>query len=53
MDTELIAAARPDLDRSQLLQPEDVARVVLFLVTLPGRAAIDEVYIRRSASRPG
>lgn len=52
VDTELIGDARPDLDRSQLLQPEDVARTVMFLLTLPERAAIDEVYIRRRTSQP-
>jgi len=50
--TDMIGDARPDIDRSTLLQPEDVARTVMFLVTLPPRAAVDEIYIRRSASRP-
>ncbi len=52
VDTPMIAAARPDLDRSTLLAPEDVARTVLFLLTLPERAAIDEIYLRRRDSRP-
>ncbi len=52
VDTGLIGDARPDLDRSQLLQPEDIARTVMFLLTLPERAAVDEIYIRRSASKP-
>jgi 3-oxoacyl-[acyl-carrier protein] reductase len=52
VDTDMIGDARPDLDRSQLLQPEDIARTVLFLLTLPPHAAIDEIYIRRRASKP-
>ena len=52
VDTELIGDARPDLDRSELLRPEDIAKVVMFLLSLPERAAIDELYIRRRASRP-
>lgn len=52
VDTEMAGRARPDLDRSVLLQPEDVARTVLFLLTLPERAAVDQIYIRRSASSP-
>jgi NADP-dependent 3-hydroxy acid dehydrogenase YdfG len=52
VNTDLIGEARPDLDRSQLLQPEDVARTVLFLLTLPERAAIDEIYIRRASKGP-
>jgi 3-oxoacyl-[acyl-carrier protein] reductase len=52
VDTDLVAAARPDLDRSILLRPEDIARTVLFLVGLPERAAIDSIYIRRFGSAP-
>jgi NAD(P)-dependent dehydrogenase (short-subunit alcohol dehydrogenase family) len=52
VNTELIGDARPDLDRTQLLQPEDIARTVLFLLTLPPHAAIDEIYIRRRSSQP-
>lgn len=50
--TDLIGDARPDLDLSQLLKPEDIAKVVMFLLSLPERAAIDEIYIRRRASQP-
>jgi 3-oxoacyl-[acyl-carrier protein] reductase len=52
VDTDLVGAARPDLDRTKLLQPEDISRVVLNLLALPARAAIDCVYIRRSSSAP-
>ncbi len=52
VDTDLIGDARPDIDRSTLLQSEDIADTVLFLLSLPPRAAIDEIYIRRSASKP-
>jgi NAD(P)-dependent dehydrogenase (short-subunit alcohol dehydrogenase family) len=52
VDTALIGDARPDLDRSQLLQPEDIAQTVRFLLSLPERAAIDQIYIRRRASAP-
>jgi 3-oxoacyl-[acyl-carrier protein] reductase len=51
-DTDLIAAARPDLDPSILMQPEDVAQTVLFLLSLSERCAIDEIYIRRRSSQP-
>jgi len=50
--TELAAAARPDLDPSVLLHPEDVAGAVLYLVSLSERAAVDEIYIRRRKSSP-
>jgi NAD(P)-dependent dehydrogenase (short-subunit alcohol dehydrogenase family) len=52
VDTDLAGAARPDLDRSDLLQPEDVAGTVLYLLSLSDRAAVDQVYIRRRSSAP-
>jgi len=52
VNTDLIGDARPDLDRTKLLQPEDVAQTVLFMLSLPERAAIDEIYIRRRGSQP-
>ena len=52
VDTDLARVARPDLDRSVLLQPEDIARTVLFLLSLSERAAIDQIYIRRRTSKP-
>lgn len=52
VDTELIRRARPDLDRSVLIQPQEIADIVLFLVTRQGNAVIDEVQIRREASTP-
>lgn len=51
-DTDLVAAARPDLDRSILMQPDDIAHTVLFLLSLSERAAVDEIYIRRRSSSP-
>ena len=52
VDTELVSQARPDLDRSILMQPEDIAQTVLFLLSLSDRAHVDEIYIRRRTSRP-
>jgi len=52
VDTDLVRAARPDLDPSVLLQPEDIAQAVMYLLSLPDRAAVDEIYIRRRASKP-
>jgi 3-oxoacyl-[acyl-carrier protein] reductase len=52
VDTQLIAQARPDLDRSVLMQPQEIADVVLFLVTRQGNAVIDEIHVRRSNSTP-
>jgi len=52
VDTAMVRQARPDLDPSILLQPEDVAQAVLFLLSLSDRAAIDQIYIRRRTSPP-
>jgi len=52
VDTDLVGEARPDLDRSILMKPEDIARVVLFLLSIPRRATVDCVYIRRFGSAP-
>ena len=46
------AKPRTDLDRSALMQPDDIAQTVLFLLSLSDRAAIDEIYIRRRGSSP-
>jgi len=52
VDTDLVRAARPDLDPSVLLQPDDIAQTVMYLLSLPDRAAVDEIYIRRRVSQP-
>ncbi len=52
VDTEQLGLARPELDRSVLMQPEDIADIVLFLVTRQGNAVIDEINVRRAASTP-
>lgn len=52
VDTELVSRSRPDLDRSVLMHPDEIADLVVFLVTRRGNAVIDEVQIRRSSSTP-
>jgi 3-oxoacyl-[acyl-carrier protein] reductase len=52
VDTRMIADARPDLDPKILLQPEDIAHTVLYLLSLSDRAAVDQIYIRRRGSKP-
>jgi 3-oxoacyl-[acyl-carrier protein] reductase len=53
VDTGMVAEARPDLDRSVLLEPDDIAQAVAYLLSLSDRAAVDEIYIRRRSSTPG
>lgn len=52
VDTDMVGDARPDLDRSSLMAPQDVADVVLFLVTRRSNAVIDQVNMRRASSTP-
>ena len=50
--TEMVGEMRPDLDPSVLIQPEEIADLVLFLVSRRGNAVVDNVNIRRSSSEP-
>lgn len=52
VDTDFIGAARPDLDRSVLIPTEDIAKTVLFLLSLSDRAMVDQIYIRRRTGTP-
>lgn len=52
VDTDFIDMVRPDLDRKQLIRPEDIAKTVLYFLILSPQAMVDEIYIRRSNSTP-
>jgi len=52
VDTRLTADARPESDRSEWMQPEDIAHVALMLLTQRESATIDEIYIRRYDASP-
>jgi 3-oxoacyl-[acyl-carrier protein] reductase len=50
--TDLVKQARPDIDTSELIAPEEIADIVVFLVSQTGNAVIDEVNVRRASSVP-
>jgi len=52
VDTSLMEALRPDLDKALLMKPDDIADAVRFLLSLSDSAAVDEIYIRRRSSAP-
>ncbi len=52
VDTELVQKVRPDIEKQDLIQPEEIAELVLYLVTHKGNAVMDELHIRRAASSP-
>ena len=50
--TDLVKRMRPDIDEALLMQPEEIAGIVSFLLTFKGNAMIDEINVRRFASAP-
>ncbi len=49
VNTEMVREMRPDIDTEQLIQPEEIAEIVEFLVTRKGKGTIDHLYIRRQS----
>jgi NAD(P)-dependent dehydrogenase (short-subunit alcohol dehydrogenase family) len=47
--TEMIGAARPDLDDSALIDPTEISDLVWYILTHRGNAMIDNLMIRRAA----
>lgn len=45
--TEMVKKMRPDINADELIQPEEIAEIVHFLVTRKGKGTIDQFYIRR------
>ncbi len=52
VNTEMVREMRPDIDTEQLIDPEEIAELVQFLVTRKGRGIIDQFYIRRQSGLP-
>ncbi len=52
VDTTFIGEARPDLDRSVLMPPEDIAHTILYLLSLSNRAWVDQIHLRRRNGTP-
>ncbi len=52
VNTELVQKVRPDIKKDELMQPEEIAELILYLVTHKGNAVIDELHIRRATSTP-
>lgn len=48
--TDMVKEMRPDIKPDELLQPEEIAEIVRFLVTRKGRGTIDQFYLRRYSS---
>ena len=50
VDTEMVRAVRPDIKKEDLIRPEEIAELVLYLATHSGNAVIDELHVRRFAA---
>lgn len=52
VDTPMASRVRPDIDRADLIAPEEIAEAVRFLIAFRGRGVIDELQIHRGNSQP-
>ncbi|HON92955.1 MAG TPA: SDR family oxidoreductase [Sedimentisphaerales bacterium] len=52
VDTGMVGNVRPDIKAVDLIRPDEVAELVLYLVTRTGNAVVDELHIRRAAAAP-
>ncbi|MGQ9473158.1 MAG: SDR family NAD(P)-dependent oxidoreductase [Candidatus Caldatribacteriaceae bacterium] len=50
--TDLITDMRPDIPPSTLIQPEEIAQIVWFLLSQRGNAMVDEINVRRISNEP-
>jgi NAD(P)-dependent dehydrogenase (short-subunit alcohol dehydrogenase family) len=51
VNTEMIREMRPDINPAELIQPDEIAELIEFLVTRKGRGTIDHLYLRRKSGR--
>ena len=52
VDTEMVSNVRPDIEKEDLIGPDEIAELVLYLVTHKGKGIVDELHIRRAAAAP-
>ena len=52
VNTGMVGNLRPDIRTEDLIGPDEVAELVLYLVTRTGKAVVDELHIRRAAAAP-
>jgi 3-oxoacyl-[acyl-carrier protein] reductase len=52
VDTGMVGDVRPDIKKEELIGPQEIAELVLYLVTHRGNAVVDELHVRRAAAAP-
>lgn len=50
--TDLVNKVRPDLEKASLIQPFEIAEIIIFLLKFRNNAVIDEIQIRRRDNIP-
>ena len=51
VNTEMVSEMRPDIDVQKLIDPEEIADIVEFIITRKGKGTIDHFYIRRQSGK--
>jgi 3-oxoacyl-[acyl-carrier protein] reductase len=52
VDTEMVTAVRPDINKSELIGASEIADAIEFILTRNGNGVIDEIRMRRQSSAP-
>jgi len=52
VDTGMAGNVRPDIKKEELIGPDEIAELVVYLVTHRGNAVVDELHIRRATAAP-
>ncbi|MBE0654421.1 MAG: SDR family oxidoreductase [Bacteroidales bacterium] len=52
VNTDMVADVRPDLNTNEMIQPEEIGEIILFLCNFNGNGTIDQIRIRRFNSVP-
>jgi len=52
VDTEMVGSVRPDINKDELIEPQEIADIVKFIVTRKGKGQIDQFQIRRKTAKP-
>lgn len=52
VDTGMVSRVRPDINKDELIGADEIAELVVYLVTHKGNAVIDELHIRRVTASP-
>ena len=52
VETPMVTQVRPDIPADELIAPQEIAELILYLVTHKGNAVLDELHIRRKSSGP-